>query len=181
MLALVAPIVGRPVDAVQADDELPVLKEIEVESSQDGTLQPSRVWAPESAVDSRTPLLVSLHTWSSDYRQDRSRWLAEAASRGWIYIQPNFRGRNDHPEACGSHLAQHDVLDALDWCLAEYEVDTERIYLAGVSGGGHMTMLMAGRYPAMWAAASAWVGISDLAAWHRKHAGDRNGRPTRRR
>ena len=31
-------------------------------------------------------------------------------------------------------------------------------------------MLMAGRHPERWTAVSAWVGISDLAAWHAKHA-----------
>jgi len=45
-------------------------------------------------------------------------------------------------------------------------VDARRIYLAGVSGGGHMALLMAGRAPDRWAAVSAWVPISDLAAWH---------------
>ena len=29
-----------------------------------------------------------------------------------------------------------------------------------------MTLLMAARHPATWAAASAWAGISDLAAWY---------------
>jgi hypothetical protein len=38
-----------------------------------------------------------------------------------------------------------------------------------------MTLLMAGRYPERWAAASAWVGISDLAAWHELHAEGRFG------
>src|SRR5690606_2903575 len=44
--------------------------------------------------------------------------------------------------------------------------DTERIYLAGESGGGHMAMMMAGRYPERWSAVSSWVGLSDLAAWY---------------
>jgi poly(3-hydroxybutyrate) depolymerase len=47
--------------------------------------------------------------------------------------------------------------------------------LAGASGGGHMTLLMVGRHPEVWAAASAWVGISDLAAWHERHAKDHYG------
>ena len=32
-----------------------------------------------------------------------------------------------------------------------------------------MTLLMAGRYPKIWAAASAWVGISDLQRWFEFH------------
>jgi hypothetical protein len=38
-----------------------------------------------------------------------------------------------------------------------------------------MTLLMVGRHPEVWAAASAWVGISDLAAWHERHAKDHYG------
>jgi len=45
-------------------------------------------------------------------------------------------------------------------------VDLRRIYLAGVSGGGHVALLMAGRAPDLWAGVSAWVPITDLAAWH---------------
>ena len=38
-----------------------------------------------------------------------------------------------------------------------------------------MTMLMVGRHPDIWAAASAWVGITDLASWHRRHEKDKYG------
>ncbi len=38
-----------------------------------------------------------------------------------------------------------------------------------------MTMLMAARYPKPWRAASAWVGISDLTAWHQRHQGTKYG------
>ena len=38
-----------------------------------------------------------------------------------------------------------------------------------------MTMQMVGCHPDVWTAASAWVGISDLASWHGKHANDRYG------
>lgn len=43
-----------------------------------------------------------------------------------------------------------------------------------------MTMLMVGCHPDIWAAASAWVGISDLAAWHKRHAGSRYGEMARK-
>ena len=82
-------------------------------------------------------------------------------------------------DACGSPKAQQDILDAVEWAKNKYNIDAQRIYLTGSSGGGHMTMLMAGRHPQVWAAASAWVGISDLAAWHERHAGSRYGRMMR--
>lgn len=113
-----------------------------------------------------------LHSWSGDYTQDRSPWLQEAVDREWLFIQPNFRGRNDHPEACGSELARQDILDAVDWMSAQFRVDSSRIYLAGASGGGHMSLLMAGRHPERFSAVSAWVGITDLADWYRFHTKD---------
>lgn len=157
--------------AVEAAEPEP-LAEISVTSSADGTRQPSLIWTPEGADLTPTPLLVSLHSWSYGYLQDRSPWVSEAQSRGWIYLQPDFRGRNDHPEACGSELARQDIIDALDWVLDHYAVDDSRVYLAGASGGGHMTMLMSGYFADRFSAASAWVGISDLAEWYEFHLTD---------
>lgn len=157
--------------------DLPTLDETRVISTLDDKEQPVRFWAPSEATKQPTPILVSLHTWSSDYTQDRSRWLSEAYDRGWIYIQPNFRGANNHPEACGSPLARQDILDALDWAIDKYPVDPHRVYLAGVSGGGHMSLLMAARHPERFSAVSAWVGITDLAEWYRFHTKD--GEPGR--
>ncbi|MEQ8785636.1 MAG: prolyl oligopeptidase family serine peptidase [Pirellulaceae bacterium] len=155
---------------------------VEVVSSIDGAKQPCYVVLPSNydADGKPAPLLVSLHSWSADLEQRKPSLEAEAESRGWIMIYPNFRGRNDHPQACGSLLAQQDILDAVAWAQKQHHVDAKRIYLTGVSGGGHMTMLMAARHPNVWAAASAWVGISDLASWHERHADDRYGEMLRK-
>lgn len=153
-------------------EPLPPLVEITVPSTLDKHQQAVRLWAPPKATSELTPMFVYLHSWSWDYKQDNSIWQAEAVRRGWIFLHPNFRGRNDHPEACGSALARQDILDAVDYAQRTYKVDPERIYLAGTSGGGHMTMLMAGYHPDRFSAASAWVGISDLAAWHQFHSPD---------
>jgi len=149
-----------------------------ITSSADGTKQPSYVILPAGFdPDGKpVPLLVSLHTWSGNLEQRNAPLEKLAEQRGWIYLFPNFRGPNQHPDACGSQLAQQDILDAVEWAKKKYPIDVRRIYLTGVSGGGHMTLLMAGRHPEVWAAASAWVGISDLAAWHKKHAGSKYGR-----
>ena len=160
------------VTAPVAADDLPPLSEISVTSSLDGSRQPSRTWIPKRASQRPTPLFVYLHSWSGDYRQDNSAWLKQAVARGWIFLHPNFRGRNDTPAACGSKLARADILDAIDWVADKYQVDPSRIYLAGSSGGGHMAMLMAGHHPRRFSAVSAWVGISDLGEWYRFHLKD---------
>ena len=137
----------------------------------DGTTQPAFVMLPEgfSPDGPARPLLVSLHSWSSDYTQRHEELESGALERGWIYLHPDFRGRNDNPEACGSESAQQDILDAVAWAKREYPVDEDRVYLTGSSGGGHMTLQMAARHPDQWTAASAWVPISDMAAWYDTH------------
>lgn len=141
---------------------------IEVTSTADRSRQPSTLTVPPStpANTSRYPLLVLLHTWSNNLEQRFPAVETGAASRGWLLLEPNFRGRDNRPQACGSSLAQQDILDAVDWVRRRLPVDSTRIYLLGFSGGGFMTMLMAARHPGPWAAASAWAGISDLAEWY---------------
>lgn len=149
---------------------------IEFTSTADGSRQQAILILPDSddRRDQPVPIVVSLHTWSADLNQrnDLERLVHD---RGWIYLFPNFRGVNRTPQACGSPLAQQDILDAVDWVAEHYKIDPNRVYLTGTSGGGHMTMLMAARYPQRWRAASAWVGISDLAAWHQRHKGSKYG------
>jgi len=154
-----------------AEEKLPPMKEITVKSSIDGSDQPSLLWVPETAEKQPTPLLIWLHSWSANYHQEMSLdYEKQAVERGWILLLPNFRGPNKRPEACGSELARTDIIDALDYVRENYKVDPKRIYLAGASGGGHMTLLMAGYYPERFSAVSAWVGITDLEAWYDFHA-----------
>lgn len=143
---------------------------VDVVSTLDGAIQPVRMLPARS--DRARPLLVVLHTWQGDVHQAQDAFLHEAQSRDWHFVMPNFRGANGSPESCGSELAVGDVMDAIDAAMRLLRVDASRIYLAGGSGGGHMTLLVAGRHPSRFAAASAWCSIVDLAAWHRETSAD---------
>jgi len=138
----------------------------------DGTSQPAFIITPDDyrPGSGEYPLLVSLHSWSFGYEQRQEELEHLAKWRGWIYLFPDFRGKNNRPEACGSELARQDILDAVEWAKQNYPVDASRIYLTGSSGGGHMSLVMAARHPEVWTAVSAWVPITDLAAWHGTHA-----------
>ena len=154
------------------------IEAIEVESTLGDGTQPCSLLNPGG--EAPRPLLVFLHTWSTGYDNfDWTPWREEAEKRGWLVLVPHYQGPNCRPEACASARARQDILDAVDYVCAHYPVDKARIYLAGVSGGGHMSMVMAAHAPERWTAVSAWAGISDLAAWHkecvekgRKYAGD---------
>jgi dienelactone hydrolase len=155
---------------------------VEVSSTIDGTLQPSYLVLPPGFQPGGgpTPVVVSLHSWSFGFQQRVPALERAVADEGWIYLFPDFRGRNERPEACGSETAKQDVVDALDWVIEHYDVDENRIYLTGISGGGYMTLAMAAAHPERWTAASAWVPLSDMQAWYDFHAGDDYGAMTRR-
>jgi pimeloyl-ACP methyl ester carboxylesterase len=142
---------------------------VDVTSSQDGSLQKVIYWRPESAAhDAKgpaVPLIVFLHSWSGGFEQGPP-WIDQAKKMGWVLVAPDFRGPNSRPEACASDLASQDILDAVAYARRDARIDSSRIYLVGGSGGGHMALVMAERAPDLWAGVSAWVPITDLAAWH---------------
>lgn len=145
------------------------IKAIHYPVEEDQSQQPALFWKPKNP-ERPTPLLVALHTWSNDYLQaggeaQYAKWCLE---NDWVFIHPNFRGRNRMPESMGSDLAVADIRAAVEWAKSEASIDETRIYAIGVSGGGHMTQLLAGRTPEIWAGISSWCGISDIAAWHQE-------------
>lgn len=143
------------------------IKEVVIKSSADSSNQPALFYTPASS--EAVPLLVNLHTWSSDYHRPEIAYANWCLKKGWAFVRPNFRGPNNKPEACGSELAVQDIVDAVHYAQANAKIDPDRIYLIGASGGGYASLLLAGRHPEIWAAVSAWCPIQDLAAWHQKH------------
>lgn len=149
------------------------MKEIYVNSSMDGTLQPSLL--NTSTAEKPRPLLVGLHTWSFDRYNQVERLLPVAEELKWNLLLPEFRGPNliSNPhgrQACGSILAKQDIIDAVDYVKANYAIDTENILLVGGSGGGHMALLMAAYHPDLWKAVASYVPIADLAAWYNENS-----------
>lgn len=162
------------VDDAGALPEVPGLEAqiVTIPSSRDGRDQPVVVALPAALrPDTPAPLLVGIHTWSADYRQQLAAMGPLAVEWNWRLILPDFRGPNlaSNPrptEAGGSLLAQQDILDAVQYVSARHAVDADRCYLLGGSGGGHMSLLTAAKSPDLWAGVSAWCPVSDLRDWH---------------
>ena len=141
------------------------IREIKYLSKVDNSKQPALFFAPTVRGEPR-PLLVGLHSWSSDYRQNNSPYATWCIEHKWNFIHPNFRGPNRQPQATGSERVVADILSAVEYAKQNAAVDETRIYLLGASGGGYAALLMAGRAPEVWAGISAWVPISDLTKWY---------------
>ena len=144
-------------------------------SSADGTLQPLYWYDPDVA--DAVPLVVVLHSWgaSCHWSSPAESVLGYCRKKGWAMLYPNFRGPNVRPEACGSDLAVEDILDAVKWAKTVRKIDDGRVYIIGGSGGGHMTLLMAGLHPEVFAGAAAFCPIADLKRWHADSLVRKNG------
>jgi len=147
--------------------------EVSVVSSLDGSPEKNLFFVPDER--RRVPLVVGLHTWSCDRYNQLEAMLPLCRQRGWALLLPEFRGpnRNTNPrarQACASRLARQDIVDAVEWVCSRYAVDDRRVFLLGGSGGGHMALMMAAYAPQAWCAVSAWVPITDLAAWHAQNS-----------
>ena len=129
------------------------IREITVHSSLDNSPQPSLLFMPET--EKSIPLVVGLHTWSYDRFNKISDYLPLCQKYGWALLLPEFRGPNlrSNPhgrEACGSELAQQDILDVLDHVLKTERIAPDHVFLLGASGGGHAALLTAVRSPDPW-------------------------------
>ena len=138
--------------------------EVTFVSKLDETRQPA-LFMPAKGDEPR-PLLVALHTWSADLTQSWEPYRSRCEQRNWHCIYPLFRGPNWNRKACGSDLVVSDIESAVEYVKSICKVDESRIYLIGGSGGGHASLLMAGRAPQVWTAVSAWCPICDIAKWH---------------
>jgi predicted peptidase len=136
---------------------------VEIKSSKDNSLQKSYFYNSKS--NEPKPLIVSLHTWSGDYSQNDD--LAKICKqKGLNYIHPNFRGANRTVDACCSELALTDIDDAIAYAIRNSNVDTTKIYVIGVSGGGYATLSTFMKSTHNIKKFSAWASITDLIAWY---------------
>ena len=144
------------------------MKRLRVANPTDGQFQPSLVGLPADPKPG-SPLVVFCHKWGATYRQFDPRLAPLAHNHGWLFLAPNYRGKNDRPVAVGSAIAQQDVITAIDEVARRFSVDLKRVSLAGLSGGGHMALLLASNFPDRFAAVTVWSPIASLVDWHRFH------------
>ncbi len=142
-------------------------QKVEILSLKDQSKQPSIFY---KATKPGRPLIVSLHTWSGDYKQaDSISWKIPIYD--YNYIHPNFRGTNNHPMACGSEYAIADIVDAINYAIDSLQANPDEVHIIGTSGGGYMAMMCYMQLNKKVKSISSWVGISDLEAWYYESLG----------
>lgn len=109
-------------------------------------------------------------------------WAQALAAKGWMVLQPNFRGSEGYGRAFleagrrrWGDLMQQDVEDCLAAVLATGRADKTRVAIMGASYGGYAALMGAVRTPAAYRGVVSIAGDSDLPAslaWTREQEGE---------
>lgn len=96
-------------------------------------------------------------------------WAQFMASRGYVVIQPQFRGSSGFGRAHAragygqwGKLMQHDVSDAVAWATKEGMIDPSRVCIVGASYGGYAALAGLTLTPELYRCAVSVAGVSDL-------------------
>ncbi|WP_083748532.1 S9 family peptidase [Pelomonas sp. KK5] len=139
--------------------------------ARDGLEFPVLVTLPAGKAAGPRPAVVLVHggPW---LRGTHWAWQRDAqflASRGYVVIEPEFRGSTGYGEKLfragwkqWGLAMQDDVVDATRWAVAQGWADPQRICLAGASYGGYATLMGLIRDPALYRCGFEWVGVSDV-------------------
>jgi dipeptidyl aminopeptidase/acylaminoacyl peptidase len=108
-------------------------------------------------------------------------WAQALAARGWLVLQPNFRGSAGYGDAFmqagrrrwGERM-QQDVEDCVAQVIASGRADPKRVAILGGSYGGYAALMGAVRRPDLYKAVVSIDGVSDLPVmldWERDQEG----------
>lgn len=164
----------KTVGAVRKDIDPRLMGRLSFERvrSRDGLEIP--VWLTEPAgpkPGTPRPAVVLVHggPW---VRGGEWAWSSQAqflASRGYVVIEPEFRGSTGYGSAwfrAGIRqwglAMQDDLADALRWAVDRGLADPGRICIAGGSYGGYATLMGLARHPELYRCGAAWVAVTDL-------------------
>ncbi|MFK8053126.1 MAG: alpha/beta hydrolase family protein [Woeseiaceae bacterium] len=154
---------------VDADEML--AKESHTITSRDGVPIQAYVTRPDVESSEPLPTVMVIHGGPHGPR-DRWQFDSEAqllASRGYVVIQPNYRGSGGFGfefERMGfkkwGREMQDDVTDVTKWAFEEGIADPNKTCIYGGSYGGYATLAGITREPDLYACAFAFVGVYDL-------------------
>lgn len=140
-----------------------------------GRYQPYRLFVPDSYRQdpSPAPMIPQLHGWTGNHRSfnptDNDWWNEVVRANRALVPKPLGRGE----EIWYEHLGELDVLEVMADVALHYNVDPDRIYLAGTSMGGFGTTKIAEAHPDLFAGIVPSVPpMSDRASGYAHPAGN---------
>lgn len=139
-------------------------------AARDGLTLPCHLTLPVGAEPRDLPTVLLVHggIWYRDsWCYDPEVQLL--ANRGYAVLQVDYRGSTGygkaHTQAAIGQFAgrmHDDLIDALDWAVAQGYTDPDRVAIYGCSAGGYAALVGAAFTPDRFAAAVSYTGMSDL-------------------
>ncbi|HEX5181789.1 MAG TPA: S9 family peptidase [Allosphingosinicella sp.] len=121
------------------------------------------------------PMVLRPHggPWARDY-YGYNGWAQWLANRGYAVLQPNFRGSTGYGKKflTAGYLQwggkmQDDLIDAVDWAIANGVTARGKVAIMGISYGGYATLAGLAFTPDEFACGVDVVGPSDLNAFQK--------------
>lgn len=150
-------------------DRLAPMKALSVKA-RDGVALTAYLTTPIGAAKGPRPLVVLPHGGpESRDRLDFDPMVQTFAARGWLVLQPNFRGSDGYGRAFADLGRRHwgdrmqeDIDDCVAQVLASGLVDPNRIAICGASYGGYAALMGGVRRPDLYKTVVSIAGVSDL-------------------
>ncbi len=138
--------------------------------ARDGLAIPAYLTRPPGRPDTALPLIVMPH--GGPFARDKwayDAWAQFLANRGYVVLQPNFRGSTGYGKAFVEAASgqygrkmQDDLDDGVKWLAGRGLVDPKRVCIMGASYGGYAAMWAAARNPEIYRCAISFAGISEV-------------------
>lgn len=138
-------------------------------TSPDGLKVEGLMLKPANIQKGQHPMLLYVH--GGPYGQYHRRFDPAPqywVNRGWVVIEPNFRGSTGYGRSFRRKLAmnwgQEDMLDnvgGIDFASSEGLIDPSRVVSWGASGGGYATFMLTTKWSERFKAGVALVAVSN--------------------
>jgi dipeptidyl aminopeptidase/acylaminoacyl peptidase len=146
---------------------------------------------PPGGPRSPGPMVLLVHggPWARDHWDNSLGQVQFLVNRGYAVLQVNYRGSTGYGKrfmqaAVGEFAGRMhtDLLDAVDWAVAQGVADRQKVAVMGASYGGYASLVGLSFTPEVFACGVSMVGVSDLvrlvenvppywephmASWHR--------------
>lgn len=144
--------------------------------SRDGATIPAYITMPAGGSGKNMPAVVLPHGGPSSRDEWGFDWLPQfLAARGYVVIQPNYRGSSGYGESFQNEngfknwqTSIGDIVDSADYLVSQGIADKNRMAIVGWSYGGYAALQSAAIEPTKFKSVVAIAPVTDLALLKRE-------------